>query len=118
MLVDEHGLTVTRACQAVRLSRTAYYEPPPARERATGMIRGPAQAVVENERTMGLAGNASITCASNGAWWNPEAGASPDVYCALGLNLPRRTRRRIPRNGFGNRSWLRPDSISRGRSIS
>lgn len=31
----------------------------------------------------------------DGAWWNPKR--VHRVYCALGLNLPRRTRKRIPK---------------------
>jgi putative transposase len=31
VLVQDHGLPVRRACQAVRLSRAAYYRPPRSR---------------------------------------------------------------------------------------
>ena len=31
VLVQEHGVPVRRACQAVRLSRAAYYRPPRSR---------------------------------------------------------------------------------------
>jgi putative transposase len=93
-LVDEHGLTVTRACQAVRLSRTAYYEPPPARELRDGDVIRALQAVVELNGRWGF-WKCFDQLRLDGAWWNPKRGHR--VYCARRLNLPRRTRKRIPK---------------------
>ncbi len=93
LLVEDHGLPVRRACQAVRLARAAYYRPPRA-----ALVRDAA--VIE-----ALTG----VVAANGRWgfwkcfdrlrllghrWNHKR--VHRVYCALRLNLPRRTRRRVP----------------------
>jgi len=92
--VDEHGLTVTRACHAVRLSRTAYYEPPPARELRDDDVIRALQAVVERNGRWGF-WKCFDQLRLDGAWWNPKR--VHRVYCALRLNLPRRTRKRIPK---------------------
>lgn len=96
ILHETHGLSVQRACQAVRLSRTAYYRPPEDggqlfRDRP--VIDALQALVAENTRwgfwkcydALRLAGRA----------WNHKR--VHRVYCALRLNLPRRTRRRVPR---------------------
>ena len=92
--MDEHGLTVTRSCQAVRLSRTAYYEPPLPRDPRDGDVIQALQGVVEKNGRWGF-WKCFDQLHNDGAWWNPKR--VHRVYCALGLNLPRRTRRRIPK---------------------
>ena len=92
--MDEHGLTVTRACQAVRLSRTAYYEPPLPRELRDGDVIQALQGVVEKNGRWGF-WKCFDQLRLDGAWWNAKR--VHRVYCALGLNLPRRTRKRIPK---------------------
>ena len=111
--MDEHGLTVTRACQTVGLSRTAYDEPPPARELRDGDVIQALQTVVADNGRWGF-WKCFDRLRIEGRWWNHKR--VHRVYCALRLNLPRRTRRRIP-NGSGNRSSRRPDSTNPGPSI-
>src|SRR5258708_39227078 len=62
LLVDEHGLPVTRACRGVRLSRTAFYEPPPARA---------LQAVVVANGRWGF-WKCFDQLRLDEAWWNPK----------------------------------------------
>jgi putative transposase len=92
-LVKDHRLPVRRACQIVRLSRAAYYRTP--------------QVAMERDREVIEALNGLV--ASNGRWgfwkcydrlrldghrWNHKR--VHRVYCELRLNLPRRTKRRVP----------------------
>ena len=93
-MVDEPGLTVTRACRAVRLSRTAYYEPPPPRERRDGEVIQALQAVVADNGKWGF-WKCFDQMRNDGRWWNHKR--VHRVYCALHLNLPRRTRKRVPK---------------------
>lgn len=93
LLVQEHRQPIRRACQAVRLSRAAYYRPPAsALARDAEVIEALTALVAENSRW--------------GFWkcmdklverkkpWNPKRVYR--VYCALRLNLPRRVRRKPP----------------------
>ena len=51
MLVREHHLPVQRACRVVRLSRTAYYQPPvPASRRDAAVIAALTDAVARYPR--------------------------------------------------------------------
>ena len=93
-LVSAHRLSVVRACQAVRLARAAWYRPPQDRLLRDGPVIEALTAQV----------------AMNGRWgfwklfdrlhnlgypWNPKR--VHRVYCALRLNRPHRTKRRVPR---------------------
>lgn len=92
-MAEDHGLSVKRACQAVRLSRAAFYKP----EKAPG----------ERDRDVVEALNAIV--AIDGRWgfwkcferlralglpWNYKR--VHRVYCAMRLNQKRRTKRRLP----------------------
>ena len=94
ILVDEHRLAVRRACQALRLTRAAYYRPPRDRlERDRPVVEALTAQVDQNARW--------------GFWklfdrlhnlgypWNHKRVYR--VYCALRLNRARRTKRRVPR---------------------
>ena len=75
------------------LSRTAYYEPPlPRVLRDSDVIRA-LQAVVTKNSRWGF-WKCFDQLRLDGAWWNPKRVYR--VYCALRLNLPRRTRKRVP----------------------
>lgn len=91
---DEHGLSVARACQALSLSRAAWY----------------AQRVdwVKRDAPVVEALNAALSRVGRwGFWqcydWMRNEGYSWNhkrvrrVYRALKLNLPRRTKRRLPK---------------------
>ncbi len=94
LLIAEHPLSVRRACRAVRLSRAAYYRPPPDRVVRDQPVIDAIQAVVAARPRCGF-----WKCYDRlrfaGHWWNHKR--VHRVYCALRLNLPRRTRRRVVR---------------------
>ncbi len=93
ILVAEHGLSVRHACQVASLSRAAYYRPPPDRlDRDADVIAALTALVTETPQwgfwmcfdALRLAGHR----------WNWKRVYR--VYCALKLNLKRRSKRRIP----------------------
>ena len=95
LLITEHGLSVTRACRAVRLSRAAYYRPiVPRGLGPDAPVIDALQGVVATAPRWGF-----WKCFDRlrllGHAWNHKR--VHRVYCALRLNLPRRTRRRVPR---------------------
>ena len=90
----EHQLSIQRACRVVRLSRTAYYQPPqPASRRDAAVIAALTDAVARYPRWgfWKLFDRLRV----EGRPWNHKH--VHRVYCALRLNLPRRTTRRVPR---------------------
>ena len=96
ILHETHGLSIPRSCQAVRLSRTAYYQPPAA---GAQLVRDQPvidalQAIVTENTRWGF-WKCYDTLRFAGRGWNHKR--VHRVYCALRLNLPRRTRRRVPR---------------------
>ena len=94
VLVQEHRLPVQRACRVVRLSRTAYYQPPvPASRRDAAVIAALTDAVVRYPRWGFWKLHDRLR--AEGRPWNHKR--LHRVYCALRLNLPRRTTRRVPR---------------------
>ena len=87
-------MPVQRACRVVRLSRTAYDQPPvPASRRDAAVIAALTDAVVRYPRW----GFWKLHDRLRAEWrpWNHKR--LHRVYCALRLNLPRRTTRRVPR---------------------
>ncbi len=94
MLVDEHQLAVQQACRVVRLSRTAYYRPPvPASRRDAAVIAALTDVVARFPR-WGF-WKLFDCMRTEGRPWNHKR--VHRVYCALRLNLPRRTTRRVPK---------------------
>ncbi|ODT03016.1 MAG: integrase [Gemmatimonadetes bacterium SCN 70-22] len=94
LLTAEHGLSVQRACRAVRLSRAAYYRPSVPRVLADHGVIDALEEVVKAQPRWGF-----WKCFDHLRWrgqrWNHKR--VHRVYCALRLNLPRRTRRRRSR---------------------
>lgn len=93
ILVKEHGVSIARACTLVKLSRTAWYRRP-----ASSMERDRSVIDVLNE---------IVARRPGWGFWKLHDRLRLDghcinhkrlhrVYCALGLNLPRRTKRRLP----------------------
>jgi putative transposase len=89
--VREHQLPVQRACRMVRLSRTAYYQPPMPASRRDAAVIAALDAVTRYPRW----GFRKLfdRLRAEGRLWNHVH----RVYGALRLNLPRRTTRRVPR---------------------
>jgi putative transposase len=93
VLVREHRLSVQRSCRIARLSRAAYYRPPQAAmERDLPVIEA-LNATVERHPRIGFW--KCVDRIRRGVFpWNHKR--LHRVYVALGLNLPRRSRRRLP----------------------
>ncbi len=91
--MKDHGLSIVRACSLTQLSRTAWYRRPASRmERDAEVIEVLNELVARKPRW---------------GFWKLHDRLRLDgrcinhkrlhrVYCELGLNLPRRTRRRVP----------------------
>jgi putative transposase len=93
-LVHEHRLPIRQACRVVRLSRMAFYQPPvPPNRRDAAVIAGLTDAVARYPR-WGF-WKLYDRLRTEGRPWNHKR--VHRVYCALRLNLPRRTTRRVPR---------------------
>ena len=122
-LQREHGLSVSRACTTVKLSRSTYYRPAiDWRERDAEVIAA-LNATVERRPRWGF-----WTCFDHlrfkGHTWNHKK--VHRVYCEMGLNLKRRTKRRLPNRervpleveGKPNASWsldFMQDTLYSGR---
>lgn len=92
-MAEEHDVPITRACQAARLSRAASYRSGidwAARDRDLIMA---LQAVVVEEPRWGF-WKCHDRLRAQGYRWNHKR--MWRVYCQLRLNLPRRTKRRLP----------------------
>lgn len=89
----ECGLSVKRACEALRLTRSAYYRP--VRDRAVEdapVVEGLNQVVAKNGR-WGF-WKCYDRLRLDGQLWNHKR--VHRIYKAMKLNLPRRTKKRIP----------------------
>jgi putative transposase len=93
MLVQDHRLPVRRACQVVRLSRAAYSRPPMSRARQDASVITALTAVVAEHGRWGF-WKCFDRLRLQGHTWNHKR--VHRIYCALHLNLPRRTKRRVP----------------------
>src|SRR5258705_541016 len=93
VLVQEHGVPVRQACQAVRLSRAAYYRPPRSRLIQDAEVVTALNEVVGRHSRWGF-WKCFYRLRRAGHRWNHKR--VHRVYCALRLNLPRRTKRRGP----------------------
>ncbi len=94
LLVTEHRLSVVRASQVVRLARAAWYRPPPDRLGRDAAVIDALTTLVERHGRWGF-WKLFRRLRNTGHWWNHKR--VHRVYCALRLNRPRRTRRRVPR---------------------
>lgn len=91
--MKDHGLSISRACQVARLSRTAWY-------------RRPASSMERDRPVIELL-NGMVARRPRWGFWKLYDRSRLDgerinhkrlhrVYCAMKLNLPRRTKRRLP----------------------
>ena len=91
--MQEHHLPVQRACRVVRLSRAAFYRPPVLPARRDAAVIAALTDVVARYPRWGFW--KLFDCMRlEGRRWNHKH--VHRVYCALRLNLPRRTTRRVP----------------------
>lgn len=124
-LVEEHHLSVHRACGIAHLSRAAWYRPPSLRSDRDAPVIAALQAVVAEAPRWGF-WKCDDRLRALGHVWNHKR--VHRVYGALRLNLPRRTRRRVPRRPRHplvaparlNAVWaldFRSDRLSDGRPV-
>lgn len=91
--MTEHRLSIQRACRIVGLSRTAYYRvPKPAAQRDAAVIEVLNGMVAQRPRWSFWKCYDRMRLDGHG--WNHKR--VHRVYCGLRLNLPRRTKRRVP----------------------
>lgn len=93
-LVVEHGMSVRRACRVVRLAQRSWYRPPAEALAADAEVIEALQAIVARHGRWGF-WKCFRRLRLDGHGWNHKRVWR--VYCALGLNLPRRTKKRLPR---------------------
>ena len=89
VLVQEHRISVRRACQVVRLSRAAYYRSPRSR-----LTRDAEVVIALNDVVARHSRKCFYRLRRAGHRWNHKR--VHGVYCTLRLNLPRRTKRSVP----------------------
>lgn len=89
----EHGFSIQRSCRLVRLSRTAWYRSPVnGMERDRAVVDALSKLVAARPRWGFWKCYRRLRLDGHG--WNHKR--VHRVYCAMKLNLPRRTKRRLP----------------------
>lgn len=91
--MTEEGVSITRACSAVRLSRAAYYRPAIDWRRRDADVIGVLDALIERHARWGFWKCYDRT-RLDGERINPKR--LYRVYCLMKLNLPRRGKKRLP----------------------
>lgn len=92
-ILVEQGLPVQRACRIVGLSRAAFYRSQPAVPPRDAFVIEALQDVVASDPRWGF-WKCYDRLRALGHVWNHKR--VHRIYCALRLNLPRRTKRRVP----------------------
>ena len=92
-LVAEHKVSLYRACQAVGMSRSGWYKTPQDRLERDGAVIMALTAVTDEHRRWGF-WKSYDRLRLDGHPWNHKRVYR--VYCQLGLNHKRRTKRRLP----------------------
>ncbi len=93
VFVNEHQLSTQRACRILGLSRTAYYRVPTDAAARDAAVIAVLNEIVDRRPRWGF-WKCYDRMRVDGHPWNHKR--VHRVYCALRLNLPRRTRRRVP----------------------
>ncbi len=88
-MVNDHGLSVRQACRAARLARSAYYVP--ARPRQDGPVIAAIQGYIEQNQMHGFDKLYPVVRRQGFGKCRLYR-----VYKALGLNIKRRGKRRLP----------------------
>ena len=110
VIVTEHRLSITRACHATGLSRAAYYKVPALPQEKDAEVIDALNGIVERNGRWGF-WKCFDRLRLDGRPWNHKRVWR--VYCDLGLNIARRTKRRIPKRepvplaagSFVNQGW-------------
>jgi putative transposase len=124
-LVHEHQLPVVKACQIVKLSRTAYYRQPVDRAPRDSDVMHALNQLVAQHARWGF-WKCFDRLRLNGQRWNHKRVYR--VYCAMKLNLPSRTKKRLPQRirqpllapTLHNRIWAADfmhDALQGGRTF-
>jgi len=92
-MVREHRLPIARACRAAKLSRAAYYRQGVDWSKRDAAVIDALNTVVERHRRWGF-WKCFDRMHNQGQPWNHKR--VHRVYRKLGLNLPRRTKKRLP----------------------
>lgn len=92
-LVVEHGLSVRRACRAARLPQRSWYRVPSDGGASDAELIDALQALIERHPHWGF-WKCFRRLRLDGHPWNHKRVWR--VYCQLKLNLPRRTKKRLP----------------------
>lgn len=92
-IAREHGLSIQRACRIAGLSRTAFYRVPKSSCERDSAVISALNRLVEQRPRWGF-WKYYDRLRFEGQQWNHKR--VHRVYCALRLNLPRRTKRRVP----------------------
>jgi putative transposase len=93
MFVNEHRVSIQKACRIVGLSRTAYYRVPREALERDAVVIEVLNQIVTRQRRWGF-WKCYDRMRLDGHGWNHKR--VHRVYCSLRLNLPRRTKRRMP----------------------
>lgn len=91
--MKDHRLPIRRACQIAKLSRAAFYRTPPAPMERDREVIEALNRLVESNGRWGF-WKCYDRLRLDGHRWNHKR--VHRVYCELRLNLPRRTKRRVP----------------------
>ncbi len=92
-MVEEHQVTVKRACQVARLSRAAYYKRESNRAERDQPVIDALNEIVEVNGRWGFWKCFDRLRLQDKPWNHKRVHR---IYCAMGLNLKRRTKRRVP----------------------
>jgi putative transposase len=93
IFVREHGLSIQRSCRIAGLSRTAFYRVPRSAAERDALVIDALNRQVEKRPRWGF-WKYYDRMRIEGCPWNHKR--VHRVYCAMRLNLPRRTKRRVP----------------------
>ena len=102
-------MPIVRACQAARLSRAAYYRPGIDRVARDAAVITALQSIVAGEQRWGF-WKCRDRLRAQGYGWNHKR--IWRVYCQLRLNLPRRTKRRVPQRERQSLLGFKPVTIN------
>ena len=122
-LVQEKKLSVSKACRITGLSRSSWYQQPQNQKDRDHTIIEALNEVVNKHRRWGF-WKCDHRLRNQGHHWNQKR--VDRVSCAMKLNLPRRTKKRVPRReaqpleviSLPNKMWSMDfvhDSLYRGR---